>query len=77
MSIKTFTDDGVMFKTKTEDVNLAEFQSVVISEQYEAIREARKLEKKSRAQFYLIGDAKTPRHLMYCISEAQEIAQLL
>jgi len=75
VSIKQFSNDGVTCKADNEEVVLAGFDTVVISEQHEPIREAKKLERKSRAKFYLIGDAKTPRHLMYCISEAQEIAE--
>jgi 2,4-dienoyl-CoA reductase-like NADH-dependent reductase (Old Yellow Enzyme family)/thioredoxin reductase len=75
VSIKQFTDDGVAFRTKTDAIILTGVDTVVISEQYEAIRDAKKLEKESRATFHLIGDAKTPRHLMYCISEAQELAE--
>lgn len=74
-SIKGFTDDGVRFKTGDEEITLTGFDAVVISEQHESIRAAKKLERKTRAKFYLIGDAKSPRHLMYCISEAQEIAE--
>lgn len=74
VSIKKFTDDGVAFKANGEDVILTDFNSVVISEKQSSIREAKKLEKKVNATFHMIGDAKSPRHLMYCISEAQEIA---
>ena len=38
------------------------------------VRYAKILEKGSSARFHLIGDAKSPRHLMYCISEAEELA---
>ncbi|MFH2059187.1 MAG: FAD-dependent oxidoreductase [Pseudomonadota bacterium] len=75
VSIKRFTDDGVVFKANAGETTLTGFDAVVISEQHEAIREAKKLERKTQAKFYLIGDAKSPRHLMYCISEAQEIAE--
>ncbi|MFH2090782.1 MAG: FAD-dependent oxidoreductase [Pseudomonadota bacterium] len=75
VSIKRFVDDGVVFTANGEQITLSGFDAVVICEQYESIRDARQFEQKSRAQFYLIGDAKSPRHLMYCISEAQEIAQ--
>ena len=75
VSIKQFTDDGVIFKTNGEDYTLTDFQSVVISEKHSSIRDAKKLEQKSNAKFHMIGDAKSPRHLMYCISEAEEIAR--
>jgi hypothetical protein len=38
------------------------------------VRAARSFEKTSAARFHVIGDAKSPRHLMYCIAEARELA---
>ena len=73
VSIKKFTDNGVVFKSNGNKITLTDFNSVVISEKHSSIRDAKKLEKKVKKNFYLIGDAKTPRHLMYCISEADEI----
>ena len=75
VSIQQFTDDGVVFKVSGEQMVLDGFESVVISEKHSSIREAKRLEKKVSAAFHLIGDAKSPRHLMYCISEADEIAR--
>ncbi len=75
--VKRFTDDGVEFKSNGQEVVLDHFQSVVISEKQTSIKDAVRLGKKTDAEFHLIGDAKSPRHLMYCISEAQEIARSL
>ncbi len=75
VSIKQFTNDGVIFNTGKDEIILKGFNSVVISEKQSPVRDAKKLEKKTKAKFHFIGDAKTPRHLMYCISEAEEIAQ--
>ncbi len=61
------------FNPSGEEIILTDFNSVVISEKHSSIKEAKKLEKKVKPNFYLIGDAKSPRHLMYCISEADEI----
>ncbi|MCG8633673.1 MAG: FAD-dependent oxidoreductase [Desulfobacterales bacterium] len=72
VAVKSFSDDGVAFTANGEPVVLDGFHSVVISEKHQAVRDAKKLEKKSAAEFHLIGDAKSPRHLMYCISEAEE-----
>ena len=73
--MKRFTDDGVVFKSNGEKIVLTGFESVVISEKQVPIKDAKELEKKVRAGFHVIGDAKSPRHLMYCISEAEEIAE--
>jgi len=75
VSVKQFTDDGVIFKSSDQDYVLNGYQSVVISEKQKSIRDAKKFEKQSSASFHFIGDAKSPRHLMYCISEAEEIAR--
>ncbi len=75
VSVSAFTDDGVKFKANGEKMSLNGFTSVVISEKHSPIRDAKKLEKKTDARFHMIGDAKSPRHLMYCISEAEEIAR--
>ena len=75
VSVRQFTDDGAVFKANGEDITLTGFDAVVISEKQSPIREAKDLEKKTGARFHLIGDARSPRHLMYCISEAEEIAK--
>ncbi len=75
VAVQAFTDDGAVFKSNGETVTLEGFDTVVISEKQQPIRDAKKLEKNTNAKFYFIGDAKSPRHLMYCISEAEEIAR--
>ena len=74
VSVSRVTDNGVEFRAGKNEEKLTGFDSIVVSEKYIPIREAKELEKKAGMQFYLIGDAKNPRHLMYCISEAEEIA---
>lgn len=75
VSIRKITHDGVVFKSRGESYTLTGFHSVVISEKHLPIRDAKKLEKEVNIPFYLIGDAKSPRHLMYCMSEADEAIQ--
>ncbi|MCK5541626.1 MAG: FAD-dependent oxidoreductase [Desulfobacterales bacterium] len=73
VSIAKFLKNGVVFKANNEEQSLDNFDTVVIAEKMSPIREAAKLLKDSNIEFHYIGDAKLPRHLMYCISEAQEI----
>jgi 2,4-dienoyl-CoA reductase-like NADH-dependent reductase (Old Yellow Enzyme family)/thioredoxin reductase len=73
VSIKKFLNNGVVFKANFEEQSLDNFDTVVIAEKMSPIRETAKLLKDSKREFHFIGDAKIPRHLMYCISEAQEI----
>jgi NADPH-dependent 2,4-dienoyl-CoA reductase/sulfur reductase-like enzyme len=77
VAIQAVTSDGVMFTSRGEKQTLSGFDTVVISEKYEAVRAAKSLEKTAPARFHLIGDAKSPRHLMYCIAEARELAASL
>lgn len=73
VSIKKFTARGVVFKDNKGQFELDGYDSVVISEKHVSIRETKELEEATGKPFYFIGDAKSPRHLMYCISEADEI----
>jgi 2,4-dienoyl-CoA reductase-like NADH-dependent reductase (Old Yellow Enzyme family)/thioredoxin reductase len=77
VAVQAFTPDGVQFTSNGKKEVLHGWDTVVISEKHQAVRTAKILEKESQARFHLIGDAKTPRHLMYCISEAQELARSL
>ncbi len=77
VSIQTVTRDGAVIKANGEAINLSGFDTIVISEKHQPVREMKKFEKNSTARFHFIGDAKTPRHLMYCISEAEEIARAI
>ncbi|MCA1788195.1 MAG: NAD(P)/FAD-dependent oxidoreductase, partial [Desulfobacteraceae bacterium] len=76
-AVQAFTPDGVKFTSNGKKEALHGWDTVVISEKHQAVRTAKVLEKESLGRFHLIGDAKTPRHLMYCINEAQELARSL
>jgi 2,4-dienoyl-CoA reductase-like NADH-dependent reductase (Old Yellow Enzyme family)/thioredoxin reductase len=76
-AIQAFTKDGVIFSSRGEKMALSGFGTVVISEKFQAVRDAKILERESPARFHLIGDAKSPRHLMYCIAEARELVGTL
>ena len=73
VSITKFSNNGVVFKANNEEQSLDNFDTVVIAEKMSPIRETAILLKDSKIKFYFIGDSKIPRHLMYCISEAQEM----
>ena len=75
VSIQAITPRGAMFKSQGELYELDGFDTLVISEKHQPVRQAHALSKKTMASFHLIGDAKSPRHLMYCISEAEELAR--
>jgi len=67
-----FSRDGVSFSSQGETHELTGFDTVVISEKHQPVREAKALEKGAGVRFHVIGDAKDPRHLMYCIAEGEE-----
>ncbi len=77
VSITKFSDKSVVFKVKDKDQkvdhSLENFDTVVIAEKMSPIRDISNLLKNTDIEFHFIGDAKDPRHLMYCISEAKEI----
>ncbi len=79
VSINKFSGNGVVFKEKNKDKqiehSLKNFNTIVISEKMTPIRDTSKLLKNKGVEFQFIGDAKDPRHLMYCISEAQELIE--
>jgi pyruvate/2-oxoglutarate dehydrogenase complex dihydrolipoamide dehydrogenase (E3) component len=74
VKIRKFSDSGATFDVDGTDHTIDNYDTVVISEKMGAIRDSAELEKNSNARFDFIGDAKSPRHLMYCISEAEEAA---
>jgi 2,4-dienoyl-CoA reductase-like NADH-dependent reductase (Old Yellow Enzyme family)/thioredoxin reductase len=73
VSILKFLNNGVLFKANNKEQALDDFDIVVISEKMIPIKTASKLLKDVKIKFSFIGDAKIPRHLMYCINEAQEM----
>jgi len=75
VSVKRFTDDRVEFKSDGKPVTLNGYDTIVISEKMVSLTEAKKIMKQTGIPIHFIGDAKSPRHLMYCISEAEEIAR--
>lgn len=79
VSIEKFTPHGVRFRVKGDDEikTIDGCTMVVISEKQISIREMATLETGSEAQFHYIGDAASPRHLMFCISEAEETARAM
>ncbi|MFO7883230.1 MAG: FAD-dependent oxidoreductase [Desulfobacteraceae bacterium] len=77
VSIKKITPRGAVFKfgDEKEALIIDNFDTIVISEKMIPIKDIKKLSDITDADFHFIGDAKDPRHLMYCISEAEETAR--
>ncbi len=75
IGIKSFSSEGVSFSVKGEQTNLNGFDSIVISDKMEPVREAGNLLKSRKIETHIIGDAKTPRNFMLAISEGEEIGR--
>jgi len=73
--IESFTAGGVNFRHAKGRTELSGFQTVVIAEGSEPVRETINFLKKSDLPLQIIGDAKSSRHLMFAISEGEEAAR--
>ncbi|MBR9981913.1 MAG: FAD-dependent oxidoreductase, partial [Desulfatitalea sp.] len=70
-----FEGDGVSFTADGQPVTLAPFDTVVLADRFAPLREAANLLRKRNLEVHFIGDAKQPRHLMYAVSEGEELAR--
>ncbi len=77
VSVQKFTADGADFRSDGNPVSLRGFDTVILSEKMDSVRDALQLLKDRFADVRIIGDAKSPRTLMLCMSEAEEIARSL
>jgi 2,4-dienoyl-CoA reductase-like NADH-dependent reductase (Old Yellow Enzyme family)/thioredoxin reductase len=75
VSVKAFLPDGVVFRSQNksdEPIELTGFDTVVIAEKMTPVRKAAELFKGMDIPVHVIGDSRTPRILMYAISEAED-----
>ena len=77
VAIRTFLKDGVSFKAGEKEVELTGYDTVVLSDTFVPLREEANLLKRHKLPFHFIGDAKQPRHVMYAISEGEELGRSL
>ncbi len=77
VSVKAFTDDGVVFASAGNPVTLAGFDTVVVAEAMTPVRDSKPMLDRRRIDVYVIGDAKSPRNLMLAQSEAEEIGRTI
>ena len=77
VSITAFNRDGVIFKHAGGREELSGFDTVVVAEGGESVREALPLLRRLDRPVHIIGDAKSARHLMFAISEGEETARSL
>jgi 2,4-dienoyl-CoA reductase-like NADH-dependent reductase (Old Yellow Enzyme family) len=72
-----FSADGARFRAAEQAAELSGFDAVVLADTFVSLREAANRAKGHRARVHFIGDAKQPRHLMYAISEGEELGRVL
>ncbi len=70
-----FFDNGVEFQSSDQTIKLNEMDTVIIAENMTPIKQVKNLLKDLNIESYFIGDANKPRHLMYAVSEAEELAK--
>ena len=75
--VDAFLADGVRFRAGDQAMELRGFESVVLADSFVSLREVANLLKGHPAGVHFIGDAKQPRHLMYAISEGEELGRSL
>jgi 2,4-dienoyl-CoA reductase-like NADH-dependent reductase (Old Yellow Enzyme family)/thioredoxin reductase len=77
VSVQRFTDYGVIFTSAGKPVTLERFDTIVVAESMSAVRDAKPMLDRHHVELYVIGDAKSPRHLMLAMSEAEETGRAL
>ena len=66
---------GIRFSSQGIERSFAKVDSFILSERFEPIREILNEINRLGIEIHIIGDAKQPRHLMFAISEAEEIGR--
>jgi 2,4-dienoyl-CoA reductase-like NADH-dependent reductase (Old Yellow Enzyme family)/NAD(P)-dependent dehydrogenase (short-subunit alcohol dehydrogenase family) len=77
VAIRSVLEDGVRFRAGDRDVELRGVEGFVLADTFVSLREAANTVRPHGARVHFIGDAKTPRHLMYAISEGEELGRTL
>lgn len=77
VKVQAFLKDGVQFITAGQTHILNGFHSVVLADTFVPLRDCANAIKQSGRRVHFIGDAKKPRHLMYAISEGEELGRSL
>ncbi len=75
--VQAVLEDGVRFRAGDRAMELRGFESLVLADTFVSLREAANVVKPHGAGIHFIGDAKSPRHLMYAVSEGEELGRTL
>lgn len=77
VTVAEFVEKGVRFKGETGPGEIGALDTVVLADKFAPLREAANRIRARGLQNHFIGDAKTPRHLMYAVAEGEEIGREL
>lgn len=77
VSIKEFLPQGVVFHVKEEEINLDDFEDMVLSKGMRSIRSLADLFKGKGLEVHIIGDAKSLRSRLESQSEADKLGHSL
>lgn len=75
--IRRFLPDGVVFERAGEEQMLEGFSDLVIAEGFRAVRNVLEKFLRRNMEVHVIGDAKSPRTLLDCVAEADELGRAL
>jgi 2,4-dienoyl-CoA reductase-like NADH-dependent reductase (Old Yellow Enzyme family)/thioredoxin reductase len=75
VQIEEIAANGITGRSEGQTFSLMDFGSLVIAEKMTPIRESVELLKNADVKLQIIGDARTPRTLLFAISEAEEAAR--
>jgi 2,4-dienoyl-CoA reductase-like NADH-dependent reductase (Old Yellow Enzyme family) len=75
VTIRAFTQTGVIFRHPQGEKEISGFDTVVVAEGGAPVRDTLNIFKKRHLPIHIMGDAKSARHLMFAISEGEEAAR--
>jgi NADPH-dependent 2,4-dienoyl-CoA reductase/sulfur reductase-like enzyme len=77
VNMLSFLGDGARFRMAEQIIELNGFDSLVLADTFVSLREAANLIRRHPARVHFVGDARSPRHLMYAIGEGEELGRTL
>jgi 2,4-dienoyl-CoA reductase-like NADH-dependent reductase (Old Yellow Enzyme family)/thioredoxin reductase len=73
--IKQFLPKGLIFRSGDKEISVNDIEDLVISNGMRYFRKAKDLFEDRHVEFHIIGDAKSPRNLLYSQTEADELGR--
>ncbi len=77
VTVEKILSDGVQCRIDQTRESFVPWDTLVLADRFAALRDAANLLRKRGIETHFIGDAKQPRHLMYAMSEGEEVGRSL